>query len=108
MKVTCFFVQFLDINEAVTEGETLEEALFNAREVLTLTIESRIEEGMEIPFPSQQVAGTIFFISPSSKVQAALLMRLGKGSQVIDDVAVKTDTPWSAAKGLENTIIHQY
>ncbi len=37
-----FFVQFLNFDEAVTDGETLEEALFNAQEVLTLTIESRL------------------------------------------------------------------
>ena len=37
-----FFVQFLDIPEAITEGESEEEALFNASESLTLAIEGRL------------------------------------------------------------------
>ena len=32
-----YLVSFYDLKEAITEGETLEEALFNASEVLTLT-----------------------------------------------------------------------
>ena len=44
-----FTVSFPDIDEAITEGDSLEAALFNATDVLTLTIESRIDEGMNIP-----------------------------------------------------------
>uniref|UniRef100_UPI00146E7146 type II toxin-antitoxin system HicB family antitoxin n=1 Tax=Lamprocystis purpurea TaxID=61598 RepID=UPI00146E7146 len=47
-----FVVQFLDFGEAFTEGKTLEEALFNAAEVLTLTLDGRMDEGQPIPAPS--------------------------------------------------------
>ena len=43
-----YFVEFYDLAEAITEGETLEEAVFNASEVLTLTLESRIGEKQDI------------------------------------------------------------
>lgn len=39
--------------EAVTEAESEEEAFFNASEVLTLAIEGRLEEHIDIPQPSQ-------------------------------------------------------
>ncbi len=67
-----FFVRFMDLEEAVTEGETLEEALFNAREVLTLTLESRMEEGMEIPFPREVSEGNIYLIAPAAIILAVL------------------------------------
>jgi len=50
-------VTFPDFPETLTEGETEEEALFNAAEALTLTLEGRAEENMDIPFPSQIESG---------------------------------------------------
>ncbi len=44
-----YTVYFPDLPEAITEGETVEEASFNASEVLTLTLEGRIDE--DIPTP---------------------------------------------------------
>ena len=66
-----FFVQFLDIPEAITEGESEEEALFNASESLTLAIEGRLEEGAEVPQPSQCTKHQKL-ISPSVRAQAYL------------------------------------
>jgi len=68
-----FFVSFPDIEEAMTQGENMEEALFNASEVLTLTLEYRLDEDREIPEPSQTTNSNTYLISPSAKVQAALL-----------------------------------
>ena len=67
-----YFVNFPDMDEAVTEGETLEEALFNAREVLTLTLEARCKEGMNIPVPSECSDKNIYMIVPSANVQSAV------------------------------------
>ena len=47
-----FFVQFVDFDEAFTEGDTLEEAAFNATEVLTGILGYRLEKGESIPKPS--------------------------------------------------------
>jgi antitoxin HicB len=46
------FVQFIDIEEAFTQGDNLEEAAFNAAEVLSAMLESRLEMNQTIPEPS--------------------------------------------------------
>jgi antitoxin HicB len=46
-----FTVTFPDLPDAITEGDSEEEALFNASEVLTLTLDGRIAEGEDIPEP---------------------------------------------------------
>ncbi|MCP4751983.1 MAG: type II toxin-antitoxin system HicB family antitoxin [Proteobacteria bacterium] len=100
-----FFVQFIDIEEAITEGETLEEALFNAQEVLTLTIESRLDEGMEIPAPHdphQAKGKNIYFVAPVARVQAALLIYQTRGNRSMADLARALGTSWPAAKRLED------
>ena len=48
-----FFVQFLDIEEAITQGDTLEVAAFNAAEVLTGVLAYRLDKGQAIPAPSE-------------------------------------------------------
>ena len=101
-KSKIFFVQFLDLDEAITDGETLEEALFNAQEVLTLTIESRLDENIEIPLPQQEEADNIYFIAPAARVQAALLVHQARGNRSIADLARALGTSWPAAKRLED------
>jgi len=95
-----FLVQFSDFEEAFTEGDTLDEALFNAAEVLTLTLEGRMEEGIPIPEPS--VAADAYLIAPSAKVQAALLVRRARADRPFADLARALDTSWPAAKRLED------
>ena len=60
-----FLVTFPDFPETFTEGQTEEEALFNASEALTLTLEGRAEENMDIPFPSQRESDLTIY--PSSR-----------------------------------------
>jgi antitoxin HicB len=61
-----YTVHFPDLPEAVTEGETLEEAFFNASEVLTLTLEGRIDEEVEIHMSSQHYKGARL-IAPNAR-----------------------------------------
>ncbi len=96
-----FCVQFVDLAEAFTEGATMEEALFNAAEVLTLTLEGRIEEAQAIPTPSEKVKGA-HYITPDAKTQAALLLRAARGDKSFADVARALETSWPAAKRLES------
>lgn len=96
-----FSVFFPDLPEAITEGETLDEALYNATEVLTLTLEARAEEGLEIPEPSQKLKG-MYLIAPTARVQAALLLRLARGDHSIADLARALDTSWPAIQRLED------
>jgi antitoxin HicB len=95
-----YAVHFPDLSEAITEGETLEEALFNASEVLTLTLEGRVDEGMEIPKPSRHKGAKL--IAPSARTQAALLMRWAKGDHTTAEIARALNTSWPAIARLED------
>ena len=66
-----YLVIFPDFPEAITEGDTEEEALFNASEALTLTLEGRAEENMPIPLPSQEDSGPTS--SPENGLSGTLL-----------------------------------
>ena len=96
-----FFVQFPDLSEAHTEGRTESEAVFNAEEVLNLTLEGRIEEGMEIPEALEYEGGV--WIYPAARIQAALLIRKARaGNKTLAELARALDTSWPSAQQLEN------
>ena len=98
-----FLVTFPDFEEAITEGKTFEEALFNAEEVLTLTLEGKIEEGQDIPLPKQiDLTASLYAAYPSSRVQSALLIRFMRTSKSISQFARLLETSWPAASRLEN------
>ncbi len=99
-----YTVAFPDLPEAITEGDTLDEARFNAIEVLTLTLDARMEEAMKIPAPStpKRPHGQVFFIAPDAKTQAAVLMRHARGGRPVATVAAALGTSWAAAQRLEN------
>ncbi len=96
-----FIVQFIDLDEAFTEGETLEEALFNAAEVLTLTLDGRMDEGQDIPAPSQS-REAVYLVSPDAKTQAALLLRQARGNRTLADLARALETSWPQVQRLED------
>jgi antitoxin HicB len=91
---------FIDLPEAITEGETLEEVFFNAAEVLTLTLEGRIDEGIDIPMLSHHKKAKL--IAPSARAQAALLMRWAKGEHKTAEIARALNTSWPAIARLED------
>jgi antitoxin HicB len=95
-----YTVSFPDLSEAITEGASLEEAFFNASEVLTLTLEGRFDEGMEIPQPSHHKNAKL--IAPSARAQAALLLKWAKGEHSIAEIARALNTSWPAAARLED------
>lgn len=96
-----FFVSFPDLDEAITEGETLEEALHNAEEVLTLTLEGRYDEKQKIPKPTQHIKNA-YWIAPALRVQCALLLRLARNDAPLAKFARALDTSWPAVARLEN------
>ena len=95
-----FLVTFPDFPETFTEGETEEEALFNASEALTLTLEGRAEEGMLIPLPSHNE--TMSMVYPSSRVQAALLVRFSRKGRKKADIARSLGTSWPVISNMED------
>jgi antitoxin HicB len=96
-----FCVQFVDLPSAITEGETEEEALFNASEALTGVLDVLLEEGRDIPVPSQNVPDA-YYITPDSKTQSALLIRHARGNTELAQLARAMKTSWPAAQRLEN------
>ena len=96
-----FFVQFIDLPDTFTEGQTQEEALFNAAEVLSAMLAWRVDEGPEVPAPSQKLKGA-HYIAPDAKTQAAMLLRLARGGRSLSELARALETSWPAAKRLED------
>lgn len=96
-----FLVQFVDLPDTFTEGETKEEALFNASEVLSAMLAWRLDEAKDVPAPSLQVQGA-FYIAPDAKTQAAMLLRLARGDRSTSDLARALETSWPAARRLED------
>jgi antitoxin HicB len=96
-----FFVSFVDLPDTFTEGETKEEALFNASEVLSAMLVWRLEEAKDVPAPSQKVKGA-HYIAPDAKTQAAMLLRLARGERSLSELARALETSWPSAKRLED------
>jgi antitoxin HicB len=96
-----FFVQFVDLPDTFTEGQTKEEALFNAAEVLSAMLAWRLDEAKDVPAPSQRVKGAAY-IAPDARTQAAMLLRLARGERTLSDLARALETSWPAVKRLED------
>lgn len=96
-----FLVQFLDVEDAFTEGATAEECAFNAAEVLTGILEQRLEDGVEIPLPSKRSGRPV--ASPSAAVQTAILVRVTRQAEgkSLADLARALGTSWPAVQRLE-------
>lgn len=96
-----FLVRFTDLEDTFTYGETEEECLFNAAEVLSAMLEAKLDHGDPIPPPSVGVPNA-HYVSPDAKTQAALLVRFTRGNRPLSEVARALNTSWPAAKRLED------
>jgi antitoxin HicB len=96
-----FYVSFRDLPDTFTEGESLEEALFNASEVLTGMLDWRLEKEKPIPEPTSARTGE-YSVTPDAKTQAALLLRQARGDRSLSDLARAMETSWPSAQRLEN------
>jgi antitoxin HicB len=95
-------ITFPDFPEAISEGGSLEEAMFNAVEVLDLTIVSRLDDKEEIPLPHEESSENIHMIAPDANIQAVLLFRFNKGDRKLADIARTLGTSWPAVARLED------
>lgn len=94
-------VQFHDLPDTFTEGETLEEALFNAVEVLSAMLSWRLDENEPVPVPTPGIEGAVY-VAPDARTQAAMLVRLARGERSLSELARALETSWPAAKRLED------
>ena len=64
-----FVVTFHDLQNVFTEGDTYEEALFNAQEVLDLLLLDMVQDDIDIPTPTPCRKGEVFItVSPEVAV----------------------------------------
>jgi antitoxin HicB len=96
-----YFVQFVDLQDTFTEGATLEEALFNAAEVLSAMLGWHLDEDHAIPAPTLKLKKA-HYIAPDAKTQAVLLLRHARGDRTLADLARALETSWPQAKRLED------
>ena len=97
-----FTVTFPDFPEAITEGDTIEEALYMASDVLDLTLLSRMADKQKIPTPHEEQGGTFHMIAPDAKIQAALLIRFNLGDRNLVDIARAVGASWPSVSRLED------
>lgn len=97
-------VQFVDFEEAFTEGLSLEEATFNAAEVLSAIIGYRLDKGETLPDPSATDGKNILYAAPSPAIQSAVLLQHARSEQkkTLADLARALGTSWPCAARLED------
>ena len=98
-----FLVTFVDLPDTFTEGQTKEEALFNAVEVLSGMLAWRLEEAKDVPAPSKKVKGALY-IAPDAKTQSAMLLRLARGERSLSELARAMETSWPSVQRLESPL----
>ena len=96
-----FFVRFVDLENAYTDGLTLDEALFNGAEVLSAMLGWMLDENKPIPDPSPAGDG-MYLVAPDARTQAALLIRRARGDRSLAELARSPQTSWPSAQRLEN------
>lgn len=94
-------IEFVDLPDTFTEGETLEDALFNGAEVLSAMLGWHLDQGQAMIAPSQGVADA-HYITPDAKTQAVMILREARGGRPIADLARGLDTSWAAAQRLDD------
>lgn len=95
-----FFVRFIDVEGAMTDGETLDEALFNASEALSGILGWMLDDNRPIPEPSPAGEG-MYLIAPDARTQAAMLIRRARGERSLAELARSLETSWPSAQRLE-------
>jgi antitoxin HicB len=97
-----FSVLFPDVPEAITEGDSFDEAMLHAQEVVSLCLRGRIEDGQPIPLPTRAEGKAIHFVAPDAQAQSAALLRLARAGRPLSELARALDTSWAAAQRLED------
>ena len=69
-----YVVTFPDIPEAITQGDTLEEAIAMAQEALAVALEFYFEDGRTVPTPSKKKRGQKVVELPASLAAKVLLL----------------------------------
>lgn len=98
-----FLVTFRDIENAFTYGETLEEAIFNAQEVLDLILLDRLEKNEQIEQPSAFKNGEVAIaVSPEVAAPALLHIMRELNHRSMADVARSMGVSYQSYQRMES------
>lgn len=100
-----YLVQFVDLDEAFSEAETLEEAHFNAAEVLSLTLQGRVDDDFNVPKPSVVSGDDVYYSVPEADIQVAIQVHWLREELGVSlaDLARNLKTSWPSAQRLEKS-----
>lgn len=70
-----YLVEFPDLPGCLTEGDSLDDAIHNAREALTGYLASIFERNLKIPEPSKVKGKNIHMIEPEPEVAVPVFLR---------------------------------
>lgn len=83
-----YVVSCRDIPEAITQGDTIEEALSEGEGAVQAAIETRIEDGMDIPTPTPAKRGERMVSTPVTTVlKAAVYLSMREQSVTKSELA---------------------
>jgi len=101
-----YWVEFPDLEGCVTEGDTMEELLYNAQEALSLYLESFISRGNppEPSKPEEIAGGNVIEIEPLPDVLIPITLRKIRNEKNLSqsDMAEMLDVSYQAYQKLEN------
>ena len=96
-----YTVTFRDLPEAITEGDTEEDALRMAEDVLASALSYYAEQGKPLPRPSEPKRGErLVFLPTLIQAKLALWIRMGELGMTKADLADKLGVDYKAARRL--------
>lgn len=97
-----YLVSFPDFPNVNTFGASLEEAIANAQEALSLSIEVDFERGFKMPEPSKLTASRIYQIPLPLHIEVAIRLRQIRGSRTQEQIAKRLKIAPQAYQKFEN------
>jgi len=97
-----YLVTFSDLENVMTYGASIEEALHNAEEALNGCIESDFERNFTIPSPSVISGDKIFNIPVAPHIAVAIMLRTLRADRPQTEVARQLNISYQVYQRLEN------
>jgi antitoxin HicB len=98
----CYLVTFPDLENVITYGASLNEALANAEEALNGCIESDFERNFTLPSPSIISGENIFSIPVAPHIAVAIMLRTLRADRPQVEVARQLKISYQVYQRLEN------
>jgi antitoxin HicB len=70
-----YSVTFPDVPGCFTDGDTIEEALINAKEALSLHLEESVNPKWDVPTPKERKGRNLYWVTPEFEIAIPLTIR---------------------------------